>query len=277
MIWQAIGDIGSSLLGGLFGSSGAKKQNKAQIQMAREQMDFQERMSNTAHQREVADLEAAGLNPILSAKLGGASSPSGAMPNIVNEMAPLENAARSMGEKLYNYNVKKEQVANMKLQNNLLKEQVRAAEISNARQGLLEPAFSTGGRLIDKIVEKLSPWLEDTTDKGLSGGSDIVQEVMDKANSPTGVMPAIPTGFILDRLLDLTPDLSKSEAAKWYHGKKSFRQSMLDATKASIEAHSAKAAAARSEEYRQRYELTPERLRAYGIKHLDDIRRRAGR
>ncbi|AXH75521.1 MAG: DNA pilot protein [Microviridae sp.] len=89
---------GAAALGSYMSSrssaKGQEKANEQNMEIAQKQMDFQREMSNTAHQREVADMRAAGLNPILSATGGpGASSPPGASAEMKDAKTPGVNSA----------------------------------------------------------------------------------------------------------------------------------------------------------------------------------------
>jgi len=87
-IGGALGDViglGADVLtGGAYGNAqSVAATNATNLQIANNQMAFQERMSDTSYQRGMTDMKAAGLNPMLAYSQGGASSPQGASATMI--------------------------------------------------------------------------------------------------------------------------------------------------------------------------------------------------
>lgn len=91
------GFIGSAL-GGVLGFLGQDDANDSNREIAKENRDFQERMSNTSYQRAVGDMQKAGLNPMLAYSQGGASTPAGSTATMGNALGAGVASAQAAQE-----------------------------------------------------------------------------------------------------------------------------------------------------------------------------------
>ena len=153
--------MGAGLVSGVLGLFGQSQANKANAKEAAKNRDFQERMSNTSHQRQVADLEAAGLNPLLSAT-GGASQPGGAQAQMQNVGASAIDAANTGMQLRLAMKKQKQEIANLKATEKKTKSETTGVDQMNIIKGPLTRGSDTLNWLFDSLGNKGSKYKTNT-------------------------------------------------------------------------------------------------------------------
>lgn len=196
---------GGALLGGLMGNSAQSKANKTNVQLQKDQLDWQERMSNTEWQRGAEDLKNAGLNPMLAFSQGGASTPNVSAAT-VEPVDALAKSVSSAGDKAVQTLAMQQMQANIDLtkantlkaiedaktagvtSSNAAERQAREIEqIRKATQQVAEQVSLTYAQRVQ--VEKMMPLLMEAADLNMKfteqqTHSAATKERLDKAQLP---------------------------------------------------------------------------------------------
>jgi hypothetical protein len=168
--WGSVIGAGIGAAASLFGG---KKQNDANAAMARQQMEFQERMRATQYQTAVADLKAAGLNPMLAYSQGGAGTPVGATAQMGNPLGEAGNSAREAAMAVANFK-------QLQTQNELTQEQ---AKLTYEQAAKTEQDKKVGAAQVANIDADTTDKLNRNAAKGKFGNMQdtILRDIQNRA------------------------------------------------------------------------------------------------
>lgn len=158
------------LIGAGLSFLGGERRNSAAASQAAAANELQLQMSNTAHQREVEDLRAAGLNPILSANKGASTAAA--------VQAPMQDTLTPAVSSALDYRRTQADIEVKKAQAELIRRQANAIGPASSVGGTIAPILDKGGKAVSQAVEDLGSAVREMAEHATSSAKPSPLEVV---------------------------------------------------------------------------------------------------